>query len=535
MLKFRTTLVAACLVILAAGGANSAQAEARHALVIANGSYSGGLAFLPNPVNDGKAVAAALEQVGFSVTLVADANQAEMKKAIKDFGETLEIAGKDTVGLFYYAGHGMQIDGVNYLMPVGAEIDRESDADIEAVQAETVLRQMEFANTRVNIVILDACRNNPLSRGTGNTGKGLARMDAPTGSFVAYSTAPGNLAIDGAGANSAFAEALSTEILVPNLSIEEVFRRVRVKVQSETDDQQVPWDSSSLTSSFTFNASGGAADQVVAAADPRLTQAESGINQPSVNRGGEKHVSNPVGTGLSDVRPPIALHRELRPRADMLDALNATPVLRGFPKPQNYRASLRYQFIESNHSLVETVEVKAISGNLAATRRESVETKPWNGVAEAYRLDNTEDEVVIGPVAVTQMSSGTVKTPRGTEKQISTGRISALHEAEGRLFPMRSGAWVDITYAYEEPGGKPRDVQLFAEVTEGVSCEDIHATLRGRCFKMELTTRLVDGPETSYRQLLYVEDLAAFIPLGEFGSNSVPAGRVELVSIEPIP
>ena len=529
--------LAVCLVALALWTAGSARAETRAALVIANGSYSGDLAALPNPVNDGKVVAAALERVGFSVTLLTDADQAEMKKAIKGFGKTLEAAGEGAVGLFYYAGHGMQVGGMNYLVPVGAAIEREEDADLEAVQAETVLHQMEFAGTSVNIVILDACRNNPLARGAASAGDGLARMDAPTGSFVAYSTAPGDLAVDGAGSNSPFAQALSTEIQVPNLAIEEVFRRVRVKVKSETEDRQVPWDSSSLTRSFAFNPTGLADADASAAAAPHWTTAELQVGKSGIERNGEKHVSDSESAekASADAVQLAALGRQLRPRADILDAVGATPLFQGFPRSGNYRADIRYQFVEPGRAISETLEVKALSDNLAAVRRETVEVKSWNNVPGAYRLENAEEEVAIGPLALTQLSNGTMKNPRGVENLSAGGRISALRETDGYLFPMKNGAWTDLTYAFEEPGGQPRDVNLFAEVTGSLSCEKVHTTLSGRCFILEITTRLVLGTETSYRNLVFVEDLAAFIPFGEFGSHGVAEGHVELMLLERLP
>jgi hypothetical protein len=529
-------LLAACLVALALWTAGPARAEMRAALVVANGAYSGDLAALPNPVNDGKVIAAALERVGFSVTLVTDADQAEMRNAIKGFGKSLEAAGDGAVALFYYAGHGMQVGGMNYLVPVGAAIEREEDADLEAIPAESVLHQMEYAGTSVNIVILDACRNNPLARGTVSGGAGLARMDAPTGSFVAYSTAPGDLAVDGAGSNSPFAQALSTELQVPNLAIEEVFRRVRVKVKSETKDRQVPWDSSSLTSSFAFNPV-GLTDADASAAAPRWTTAEMKVGKTGIERNGERQGSDSDGVNQAsvDAAQMAALGRQLRPRADILDAIDATPLFRGFPRSGNYRADLRYQFVEPDRSIAENLEVKALSGNLAVVRRETVEVKSWNTVPEAYRLENAEEEVAVGPLALTRLSSSTIETPRGIEKSSAGGRISALRATEGYLFPMRSGAWTDLTYAFEEPGGQPREVNLFAEVTESVPCEKIHTTLSGRCFNVEITTRLVYGTETSYRNLVFVEDLAAFIPFGEFGSHGVAEGHVELMLLERLP
>ncbi|MBL8709084.1 MAG: caspase family protein [Rhodospirillaceae bacterium] len=240
-----------CFLLLAAAP-TSASAEPRLALVVANGAYVGGLDPLTNPANDGKLIAATLQKLGFEVTLVQDVDQKGMKRAISEFGDALMDAGPTASALFYYAGHGLQVEGQNYLVPINAAIAKEADVDLEAVSADAVLKQMEYAAPRTSIVILDACRNNPLSRGFRSATRGLARMDAPNGSYVAYSTAPGQTAADGTGKNSPFAAALAAEIVKPGQGIEEAFRNVRVTVSKATDGAQTPWDSSSLMSSFYF-------------------------------------------------------------------------------------------------------------------------------------------------------------------------------------------------------------------------------------------------------------------------------------------
>lgn len=225
-------------------------AEKRIALVVGNSNYEFGP--LKNPVNDAALMADALAAAGFEVALEIDASQIRMKRAIQGFGEKLEKAGKDGVGLFFYAGHGIQSRGVNYLIPVGAQVRREADLEPEAVSASWVLGEMEFAGNRLNIVILDACRNNPLARGFRSGGSGLARMDAPAGSLIAHSTAPGATARDGDGLNSPYTAALAEAIRIPGLKIEESFKRARLAVMKATSEEQVPWESSSLTGDFVF-------------------------------------------------------------------------------------------------------------------------------------------------------------------------------------------------------------------------------------------------------------------------------------------
>ena len=236
-----------------------AGAEPRVALVIGNGNYGSGFSSLPNPPNDAKLITKALKDAGFEVMTVLDADQKQMKRAFSDFGQKLADKGKDAVGLFYYAGHGVQVNGANYLIPTGASIAKEGDVDMEAVNADWVLQQMEFAGNRMNIIILDACRNNPLPAGKRSADRGLARMDAPKGSFLAYSTAPGDAAIDGKGSNSPYSQALAKAIESDRVPLEQLFRNVRVDVMNATGEEQVPWDASSLTGEFYFKRPDGSA------------------------------------------------------------------------------------------------------------------------------------------------------------------------------------------------------------------------------------------------------------------------------------
>lgn len=223
-----------------------AATERRIALVIGNSSYSTGP--LKNPVNDAADMAAALEKSGFAVTLKKNANLREMMESIEEFGKTLQRGG---VGLFYYAGHGVQIGGVNYLIPIGARINKEGDVRYEAVDAGRVLMEMEYADNGLNIVVLDACRDNPYTKSFRSVSRGLAIVtNAPTGTFISYSTGAGQVAMDGTERNSPYTKALLENIVKPGLSITKVFMNVRSKVMKETG--QVPWELSSLVGDFYF-------------------------------------------------------------------------------------------------------------------------------------------------------------------------------------------------------------------------------------------------------------------------------------------
>lgn len=221
------------------------------ALLIGNAEYLS--APLDNPVNDARLIGNTLKSLGFEVYIQENADQKTMKRAIRDFGEKLESAGGDAVGFFYFSGHGLQSEGENYLQPIGAEVRGEADVEIEMVSANAILKQMEFARNGLNIVVLDACRTNPFSRGFRSPQNGLVDMAAPTGSILAYATAPGTVAYDGRGDNSPYAGALAEAMLMPNTPVETVFKTVRISVMDETDEKQVPWESSSLIGNFMFN------------------------------------------------------------------------------------------------------------------------------------------------------------------------------------------------------------------------------------------------------------------------------------------
>jgi tol-pal system protein YbgF len=224
----------------------SAQAEKRVALVIGNGAYK--LGALKNPPNDAKLIGKTLRSLGFHVIERTDLTQRGMKRAISEFGTELANAGDDAVGMFFYAGHGVQAKGNNYLLPTDAELNKESDLELYAVRANWVLGQMEEAGNRVNLVVLDACRNNPFTRSwKRSVTRGLARMEAPRGTMIAYATRPGDVAADGKGNNSPYTKAFSDAIQTPGLTLSSVFIKTRNSVIKQTSNEQVPWEEGGLT------------------------------------------------------------------------------------------------------------------------------------------------------------------------------------------------------------------------------------------------------------------------------------------------
>lgn len=252
----------AVLVVLAAvlGEARAEAQNRRLALVIGNAAYEHAGA-LANPRNDAQDVKAALERHGFDVVLGLDLSKQALDAKLKEYARKLADA---DAAVFFYAGHGLQVSGQNYLVPIDARLESERDLDFEAVKVDFILRQMELdRETKTNIVFLDACRNNPLARnlaramGTraASLGQGLAQVQGGVGTFVAFSTQPGNVALDGTGRNSPFAAALAKRLAEPGRSLNGVMIEVRKDVLAATGGKQVPWDHSALTGEFYFDRS----------------------------------------------------------------------------------------------------------------------------------------------------------------------------------------------------------------------------------------------------------------------------------------
>ncbi len=225
--------------------------ETRIALLVGNADYKHG-GQLANPVNDVKALESVLKNdCGFHTILHENLDQKEMKKSIDDFGSRLSGY---QVRLFFYAGHGVQVNGRNYLIPVDAELKSEKQVEYDCIDASRVLSQMEKKESGTNIIILDACRDNPFERSWSRSarGKGLAFMDAPDGYLIAYATSPGKTASDGDGENGLYTSALLKHISTSNISIMEMFMNVRNSVKKQSGGLQVPWEATSLTGNFYF-------------------------------------------------------------------------------------------------------------------------------------------------------------------------------------------------------------------------------------------------------------------------------------------
>jgi Caspase domain len=245
-----------------------AAAETRIALIVGNSAYANPDLKLTNPVNDATAMQRALQNAGFQAIVRLNARRLDFYRAVDEFATQI-ARDPHSVGLFYYAGHGVQADGTNYLIPVDADVQSVADLEANAFDVGRVLRAMQEAQNEMNIVILDACRNNPLPR-TRGIERGLARLDAPSGTFIAYAAAPGHTAQDGAtGTNGVFTGELVKAMAEPGVPLEQMFKRVIAAVKADTHGGQQPWSEASIQGDFFFHAGSAGAAASHAVVDTR--------------------------------------------------------------------------------------------------------------------------------------------------------------------------------------------------------------------------------------------------------------------------
>jgi len=238
-----------CVLLLLVSGTSALAKETRIALVIGNGAYK--FSPLSDPPNDADLMAERLKALDFTVTHRKNQTQKEMKTLIKKFGKTLK-QDKESIGLFYYSGHGMQVGGRNYMIPIQANIKDEEDVSIDGVGIDEVLIRMKSAKNAMNFIILDACRNNPFEKSFKAATSGLAKMSAPKGSLIAFATEPHKVARQGKGRYSLFTEALSKELLKPGIGVEKMFKNVRVAVHNTSGEEQLPTTDNRLLADFFF-------------------------------------------------------------------------------------------------------------------------------------------------------------------------------------------------------------------------------------------------------------------------------------------
>jgi hypothetical protein len=387
---YRSFILAGAVALASLGGLGHALAESRIALVIGNSSYRS-VPQLPNPTNDAKQMATFLKSAHFEVMTARDLTQAEMRRTIGDFARKVASKGPDTVALVYYGGHGLQVDGDNFLVPVDANIKQEADVPLQTLRLADLMNALAAVPSKARIVMLDACRNNPFSALNKTGGHGLAMVDAPNGSIISYATAPGSEAEDGEGRNSPYTSAFLAVAREPGMPIEQAFKRVRYAVYQSTDGRQTPWESSSLTGDFSFFQ--GKAETTGSGATGTEQLASSG--SPSVSR--------TAGGWQEELRAKSPREAfEVVIREDSLDAYEA--YLEVYPS-ESFAPRVR-SLLERRQELVAWHE--AVTVNTPAAYREFLVSYPSSDyAATAQRLVSRTDARSLGAAARARACSPT--------------------------------------------------------------------------------------------------------------------------------
>ncbi len=372
--------------------------QKRLAMVIGNSAYE--KSKLKNPVNDARSMARLLRRLDFDVDLVENGCRRDMVSEMNAFGRKLSQV---DVGLFYYAGHGIQVKGRNYLIPTDAVLETEGDVEFEAIDLGRVLSKMEDSHCPLNIVILDACRDNPFARSFRSTSKGLALVDAPRGTLLAFSTAPGSVAADGKGSNGIYTKHLLANIERPDLSIEEVFKQVRIGVVNDTGGQQTPWESSSLMGSFNFQDSNENSNtHPTKTASLAPTKHVENISKPEPQP--TQSISTPEPSKKPKPKQVASIKRQ--PSAPAVKRPNLSPKVRKYikmlqsssAKNQRYAAKKICKSYLSNRTLLDTVNKQLLHGyQKNKNDRHHVEAMSWLcnvlGRSKQSRYANTLEKV----------------------------------------------------------------------------------------------------------------------------------------------
>lgn len=384
----------ALLLGLLASPALLAQAPAaftgkRVALVIGNGKYPS--APLKNPVNDAGAMARALKELGFEVTLRENAGQRDMAAAIRQFGASIAPG---SAALFYFAGHGMQVKGRNYLVPTDADIQLEEEVPYSTIDVNLVLDKLEVGKSLVNIVILDACRNNPFSRRFRSSATGLAQMDAPIGTLIAFATAPGSVAQDGTGANGVYTKHLLESIALPGLPVEQMFKRVRIGVAKDTQDTQVPWESSSMKGDFVFKEAPAQASQDKLIEEAVRAAAERAASLTAERMAREQAARPPSGPTRAEQDALAAERERLLRERERLEAENE---------------ALRRKAAQAPAAVALAAPSPVVSGQPAVAKTESRGPMPEVGDRWTYRFSDGYGKTENYTVRVTAVTAEGIK------------------------------------------------------------------------------------------------------------------------------
>lgn len=394
--------------------------ENKNALVIGNADYQVGQ--LANPTNDARDMSGMLKQSGFSVDLLLNADQRSMEKAIRVFGRRLRDGG---IGLFYYAGHGMQVKGVNFLIPIGANIGEEAEIKYESVDANRVLAMMESAGNRLNMMFLDACRDNPFSRSFRSSSRGLAQMDAPRGTLVSFATAPGKTAADGDGRNGLFTSHLLKHMSNPGVELGQLMKLVTRDVVKDSGGKQTPWRLSSTTGDFYFKGSAPAQKQPIQVAGGSVQQ-----EQPGSRSGNLKVNSTPSGAKIY-----------------INDAFEGNGPLSISLDPGRYRVEARMKGFSTEHETIRLRSGKTLRLNLILDR---IAASLWiRSQPEDARIYIDNEYYGVTPDTIRDLSAGSVRVrvfKKGFEEWERTVNLVKGEEKELNVALVKRNPYPDMVF-----------------------------------------------------------------------------------------
>lgn len=492
---YRVFLFVLLLLALCAGPSH---AQERVALVIGNGAYAHANA-LPNPANDAEDVSAALRDLNFHVISATNVDRTGFEQKLRDFSKLLRGA---RTALFYYAGHGLQVAGKNYAVPIDAKLEVPSDLTFEAIDLDLILSLMQADGDRANLVFLDACRDNPLARSFARTlpatrsnsvASGLSSVDAGRGTMIAFATAPNKVALDGRGRNSPFTSALLRHIQTPRLDIARVMRRVTADVEAASNGTQVPWVHASLTKDVVLKSGGDGArpapytPSVVASADPgaQVPAAPAKVDFPN----------EPMPRDVS-VDPEVLKIVETHPffaNAPVIKVVNYGITDNTDTSSNGASTSFLTETDLTVHPLRRGIYRSVWKAESRGTSRAKTFSSNHRSITEGQTVSAANGLIILADSTFYKSIPANANAPATT-----SGKIVRLSRLNGQIFPMRVGNEFSYSASHvsttEQSGKSHRTEQAedkSCQVTKQYDARRFHATLTGVAYLVACESRSV--------------------------------------------
>ncbi len=485
--------------LLTAACINQSHAQERVALVIGNGAYAHANA-LPNPANDADDMAAALRDLNFHVIVATNLDKNGFDQKLRDFAKVIRGA---RTALFYYAGHGLQVAGKNYAIPVDAKLEVASDLTFEAIDLDFVVSLMQADGDRVNLVFLDACRDNPLARSfaralpatrSGAVASGLSSVEAGRGTLIAFATAPNKVALDGRGRNSPFTGALVKHIGTPNLDIAFVMRRVTADVEAASNGSQIPWVHASLTKDVVLKAGAGTAAPAPYA-PPVVASLDPGTQPPAAAKVGAPN--EPLPNNVTIDRSILQL---VETHPFFADAPPVSVSSYSIGVLSNSRTlGIGGNMTMDSNDVMNARWLRAGIVKLDETKRYSVNN---SGATGNYSIQTT----AIGAANGLLYLGSSINSVAMGKRFTTTSRLTRIDNLQGKIFPVRVGN----TFSYDtysewrssvKNGSGSNETQSKCEVTKRYDARVFHSDLTGSAFVLACDSKSTDTSSNTVTDL----------------------------------